>query len=304
VGEERSIWWRLWRRWDTRLCLLVVAAYCALAAYGEVVYRLARAADRTPAYNVVREDCRYVPPAFARLWSSAPRPAGQPLYVLGSDNLGRDVASRLVQGTRIAFHVGIVTSLIAIPLGVLLGCLGGYFGGRADSVVVWLCATVASMPGLLFILAIAMVVGQGLLGVYLGIGLTTWVGVCRNVRAEVMKHRGRAYVQAARVLGFGHARIMFRHILPNVAHIVLIAFSIRFPASVATEVFISFLGIGVQGEPSWGIMINNARLRLWQGVWWEMTFVTLAIFALVLVFNHLADALRDLLDPALRTEAG
>jgi len=168
--------------------------------------------------------------------------------------------------------------------------------------VVWLCATVASMPGLLFILAIAMVAGKGLLGIYLGIGLTTWVSVCRNVRAEVMKHRGRTYVLAAEVLGYSPARIMFRHILPNVSHIILIAFSIRFPASVATEVFMSFLGIGVQSEPSWGIMINNARLRLWQGIWWEMTFVTLAIFFLVLAFNHLADALRDLLDPALRNE--
>ena len=165
----------------------------------------------------------------------------------------------------------------------------------------WLCATVASMPGLLFILAISLVAGQGLLGIYLGIGLTTWVGVCRTIRAEVMKHRDRAYVQAARVLGYSHARIMFRHILPNVAHIILIQFSIRFPGAVATEVFISFLGIGVQDEPSWGIMINNARLRLWQGVWWEMTFVTLAIFTLVLVFNHLSDELRDLLDPALRS---
>lgn len=302
MAGDRHILKRLWRRWDTRVCLLVVAAYCVAAVYGEAVYQTARVADRTPAYNQVRENFRYVPPAFVRVLKGSVAPAGQPLYPLGSDNLGRDVGQRLVQGTRIAFHVGIMTSLIAIPLGVILGCLGGYFGGRVDSVVVWLCATVASMPGLLFILAIAMVVGQGLLGVYLGIGLTTWVSVCRNVRGEVIKHRGRAYVQAAQVLGYSHGRIMFRHILPNVTHIILIAFSIRFPASVATEVFISFLGIGVQGEPSWGIMINNARLRLWQGVWWEMTFVTLAIFGLVLVFNHLADALRDMLDPALRTE--
>lgn len=302
VGREKNILGRLWQRWDTRACLLVIAVYTCAAVYGEAVYRLARYEDRTPSYNEVHEDARYVPPAFVRVFTGAPRPAGQALYPLGSDNLGRDVFQRLIQGTRIAFHVGIITSLIAIPLGVVLGCLGGYFGGRVDSVVVWLCATVASMPGLLFILAIAMVVGQGLLGVYLGIGLTTWVSVCRNIRGEVIKHRSRAYVQAARVLGYSHTRVMFRHILPNVAHIVLIAFSIRFPSSVATEVFISFLGIGVQGEPSWGIMINNARLRLWQGVWWEMTFVTLAIFALVLAFNHLADALRDMLDPALRAE--
>ncbi|MBE6397623.1 MAG: ABC transporter permease, partial [Lentisphaerae bacterium] len=249
-------------------------------------YRVAKYRDVTPAYNVVHEDARYQPPSLA--------------HPMGTDNLGRDVALRLVQGARIAFHVGIMTSLIAIPLGVLLGLFGGYFGGRVDSFVVWLCATVASMPGLLFILAISMVVGQGLMGIYLGIGLTTWVGVCRTIRAEVMKHKAKAYVQAAKVLGYSHLRIMFRHILPNVAHIILIQFSIRFPGAVATEVFISFLGIGVQGEPSWGIMINNARLRLWQGVWWEMTFVTLAIFILVLVFNHLADYLRDRLDPALR----
>lgn len=270
-----------------KMCLVAIALYFAAAVFGEVQYRVARCRDVTPAYNVVHEDARYQPPS----WS----------HPMGTDNLGRDVALRLVQGARIAFHVGVMTSLIAIPLGVFLGLLGGYFGGKTDSLVVWLCATVASMPGLLFILAISMVVGQGLAGIYLGIGLTTWVGVCRTIRAEVMKHKAKAYVQAARVLGYSHARIMFRHILPNVAHIILIQFSIRFPGAVATEVFISFLGIGVQGEPSWGIMINNARLRLWQGVWWEMTFVTLAIFTLVLVFNHLADYLRDKLDPALRS---
>lgn len=271
---------------SVKLCLAVLALYLGAAVYGEVQYRVALARDVTPAYNVVNPDERYLPPG--------------PGHWLGTDNLGRSVGLRLVQGSRIAFHVGVMTSLIAIPLGVLLGLFGGYFGGKADSVVVWLCATVASMPGLLFILAISLVVGQGLLGIYLGIGLTTWVGVCRTIRAEVMKHRDKAYVQAARVLGYSNARIMFRHILPNVAHVILIQFSIRFPSAVSTEVFISFLGIGVQGEPSWGVMINNARLRLWQGVWWEMTFTTLAIFVLVLVFNHLADWLRDKLDPALR----
>lgn len=275
-------------KFSIKLCFAVLALYLAAAVFGEVQYRVARHRDVTPVYNVVNTDARYLPPG--------------PGHWLGTDNLGRSVALRLVQGARIAFHVGIMTSLIAIPLGVLLGLAGGYFGGKVDSLVVWLCATVASMPGLLFILAISLVVGQGLLGIYMGIGLTTWVGVCRTIRAETMKHREKAYVQAARVLGYSHARILFRHILPNVAHIILIQFSIRFPASVSTEVFISFLGIGVQGEPSWGIMINNARLRLWQGVWWEMAFTTTAIFVLVLVFNHLADWLRDRLDPALRSE--
>ena len=279
----------LWRKLSKvgRLCLIVIAGYFALAVYGEVQYRVARARDITPSYNVVHEQQRYQPPSLR--------------HIMGTDNLGRDVAQRLIQGSRIAFHVGIMTSLIAIPLGVLLGLLGGYFGGKMDSFVVWLCATVASMPGLLFILAISLVFGQGMLGIVMGVGFTTWVGVCRTVRAEVIKHKSRAYVQAARILGYSHLRIMFRHILPNVAHIVLIQLSIRFPSAVSTEVFISFLGIGIQGEPSWGVMINNARLRLWQGIWWEMAFTTLCIFLLVLAFNHLADYLRDRLDPALRS---
>lgn len=275
-------------KFSVKLSLVVLAAYIVAALYGEVEYRLSCVNDTTAAYNIVDMASRDLPPSLDH-W-------------LGTDNLGRSVALRLVQGTRIAFLVGVLTSLIAIPLGVLLGLTGGYFGGKIDSFVVWLCATVSSMPGLLFILAIALVVGKGLAGVIAGIGLTTWVGTCRTIRAETMKHRNRAYVQAAKTLGYSHARIMFRHILPNVAHIALIQLSIRFPSAVSTEVFVSFLGIGVQGEPSWGVMINNARTRLWQGVWWEMAFTTLAIFVLVLVFNHLADALRDRFDPALRQE--
>ena len=277
---------------SVKLSLVGLLLYGAVAVFGEVQYRVAQARDVTPAYNRVDSAARYLPP-LSRL------PDGSRTW-LGTDNLGRSVGLRLAQGARIAFYVGILTSLIAIPLGALLGLLGGYFGGKVDALVNWLCATVASMPGLVFILAIALVVGKGMLGLVVGIGLTTWVGTCRTVRAETLKHRGRAYVQAAETLGYSSARIMFRHILPNVAHILLIQFAIRFPSAVSTEVFISFLGIGVQGEPSWGIMINNARIRLWQGVWWEMAWTTLAIFLLVLLFNHLADALRDHFDPALR----
>lgn len=313
-----SAWQRLWADKMTRFCIVVILIYTLAALFGECVYRyynhgfripfttLSIGEDETPPYNELHMESRYVPPLTTVTFPEKTTAKGvvvpprKHCYLLGSDNLGRDVLQRLVQGARIAFHVGIMTSLIAIPLGVLLGCLGGYFGGKIDSAVVWLCATVSAMPGLLFILAIAMIAGKGLFGIYLGIGLTTWVSVCRNIRAEVIKHRDRPYVHAAKVLGYSPLRILFRHILPNVMHIVLISFSIRFPASVGTEVFMSFLGIGVQGEPSWGIMINNARARLWQGIWWELTFVSLAIFLLVFIFNRLADALRDVFDPALR----
>lgn len=297
---------RLWRRRRARWCLLVLGLYLAAALWGEAVYQHARATGETPAYNRVNTNLRYLPPVGfrdAETRDALPE-AARGRHWLGTDNLGRDVLSRLLQGARIAFRVGVVTSAIAIPLGVLLGCLGGYFGGRMDAWVLWMCATVAAMPGILFVLAIAMVMGKGLLGLYVGIGFTTWVGVCRVVRAEVVKHRERPYIEAARLMGYSHARVLCRHLLPNILHVVLIALSLRFPAAVGSEVFISFLGIGVQHEPSWGVMVANARLRLWQGMWWEMTAVTLAIFGLVLCANLLADELRDLLDPTLRTDRG
>ncbi len=300
------------RRRVIRICFGIIVCFGLVAFYGEIIFRYYQAVDRTPSYSQVNLSERYLPPSifrhpFAevdgagpgrRLWLGAKTLAYRPL---GTDNLGRDVLQRTIQGTRIAFLVGVVTSLIAIPIGVLLGCISGYFGKWADDIVVWVYSTIESIPGLLFILAISMVVGKGIMGVYLGIGLTTWVGLCRLLRAEVMKHRDRAYVLAARSLGYSSWRIIFRHILPNVFHIVIITFSIRFPAAIGTEVFMSFLGIGVQGEPSWGIMIGNARLRLWQGVWWEMAAVSAAILLVVLAFNLVGDALRDALDPRLRS---
>lgn len=305
VGTSGSLWRDAWSRLRgqrlPRACLAVILVYTGLAVYGETVYRVARWQDRTPSYQAADLGQRYLAPGPVRAFAGgrfAPRELMR--HPLGTDNLGRDVLQRVVQGVRIAFHVGVITSLIAIPIGVVLGCLAGYFGGALDAAVVWLYSTVACMPGLLFILAIAMLVGKGLTGIYFGIGLTTWVGVCRLIRGEVIKHRSLPYVEAARVMGYGHLRVLFRHILPNVAHIIIIAFSIRFPAAVGTEVFISFLGIGVQNEPSWGVMINNARLRLWHGIWWEMATVTVAIFLLVLAFNLLGDALRDAFDPRLR----
>ena len=283
----REAWRRVWAGRASRACLGVLAAFLLAALWGEAAHAWYAWKDATPPWEV--QDLS------ARLLS--PRPG----HWLGTDGLGRDVAPRLVQGARIAFQVGVVSSLIAIPLGVLLGCLGGYFGGRTDDFVVWLSTTFASIPGLLFVLAIAMVAGKGLLGVFLAIGLTTWVGVCRLIRAEVLRQKGRGYVRAAQALGFSHGRILFRHILPNVIHVAVVSFTLRFPAAIGTEVFLSFLGIGAQGQPSWGSMIASARLRLWQGVWWELAAVTLAIFAVVLAFNLLGDALRDALDPRLRT---
>jgi len=278
-----------------RAPLLVLLLYLLAALFGEFEAARASWRDETPAYNRGRLELRYLPPLSRAVDSD-----GVPhFFLLGSDNLGRDVARRLVQGARIAFRVGVFASLLAVPFGTLLGLLAGWFGGPVDAVTTWLSATIAAVPSAILVLAVSLLAGRGLAGVYLGIALTTWVGVYRTVRAETIKHRGRGYVQSALALGYSTPRILFRHVLPNVAHLVIIAFSLRFPAAIGTEVFMSFLGLGAQNEPSWGVMIANARVRLWQGVWWEGTFVALAVFGLVLAANRLGDALRDRLDPTI-----
>lgn len=282
-----------------RFCLLLLAAYLLAALAGETAFLRARLADETPAYNRPCLELRYLPP----LSRATDADGNARFFLLGSDNLGRDVARRLLQGARIAFHVGLVSSLLAVPFGTLLGLLAGWFGRWVDALCTWLAATVAAVPSLLLILAISLVAGKGLFGVYVGIGVTTWVGVYRTVRAETVKLRGRGWAQAARALGYSAPRILLRHVLPNVAHLVIVAFSLRFPAAVSTEVFMSFLGLGAQGEPSWGVMIANARVRLWQGVWWEGAFVTLAVFGLVLAANRVGDWLRDRLDPTFAPAA-
>jgi ABC-type dipeptide/oligopeptide/nickel transport system permease subunit len=222
-------------------------------------------------------------------------------HILGTDIFGRDVLLRTIQGTRIAISIGLVTSLIAIPIGVSLGALAGYFGGFVDEFIVWFYTTMDSIPDLLKIIALSFVLGRGLASVYISIGFTTWVGLCRMIRGEFLKHKNRDYVQAANALGASHMRRMFIHILPNVFHIILINFSLRFIIGIKTEVILSYLGLGVEpGQPSWGVMIDDAKLELARGVWWQLAAATTAMFFLVLAFNIFTDALREALDPKLR----
>jgi peptide/nickel transport system permease protein len=289
-----SLWQTAWRQLRRNrlamICLGIIVIYSLIAVYAESVYWFYRLKQQTPPYKVVNFENRFAKPSLA--------------HPLGTDSLGRDVLRQVVQGTRIAFEVGIFTSIIAIPIAVVLGALAGYFGKKVDDFIVWLYTVFDSIPALLFIIAVAMVVGKGLVGVCLGIGLTTWVGLCRLMRGEYIKHRDRQYVLAARSLGVRNVSIIFRHILPNVIHLVIISFSLRFPGAILTEVVLSYLGIGVQGEPSWGIMISDAKLRLWQGHWYELGGATVAMFFIVLAFNLFGDALRDALDPKLRTAEG
>jgi len=219
---------------------------------------------------------------------------------LGTDLFGRDVLTKVIHGSQIAMSVGLFTSLIAIPIGVFLGAIAGYFGGWIDDLITWLYTTFSSIPNIMLLISITMILGKGLFAVYIALGATSWVTLCRLIRGEVMKHKEREYVQAAGAIGGGHMRKLFLHILPNVTHIIIINTSLQFQFAIKSEVLLSFLGIGVQGEPSWGVMIDDAKLELARGVWWQLAGATVAMFIIVLAFNLLGDALRDSLDPKLK----
>lgn len=221
-------------------------------------------------------------------------------HIFGTDIFGRDVFRKILRGTQVAMSVGLATSLIAIPIGVFLGAIAGYFGGWIDDLVTWLYTTFSSIPNIMLLISITMILGKGLFAVYVALGATSWVTLCRLIRGEVMKHKEREYVQAAGAIGGGHLRKLFRHIIPNVTHIVIINTSLQFQIAIKSEVILSYLGIGVQGEPSWGTMIDDAKLELSRGVWWQLAGATLAMFIVVLAFNLLGDALRDSLDPKLK----
>jgi peptide/nickel transport system permease protein len=219
-------------------------------------------------------------------------------YLLGTDVLGRSVLERVAHGTRIALVVGFVSTGIAIPIGILFGLLAGFFRKRVDDFIVWFYTTVDSIPYILLVLALALILGKGLVSVCIAIGITSWVGACRVVRGEVIKQKELDYVQAARAMGAGNARILGLHILPNVMHLVLIQASLIFVEAIKSEVILSYLGVGVQGEPSWGVMIDDARIELiGRGAWWQFASATGAMFLLLLAFNVFNDALRDALDP-------
>lgn len=221
-------------------------------------------------------------------------------HPFGLDIFGMSVWSKMLKGTEVAMSVGLVTSLISITIGVTLGSLSGYFGGKIDEAIVWFYTTFTSIPYIMLVVAIAFILGKGLMTVYLALGLTSWVSLCRLIRGEVMRHKDREYVQAAGAIGGGDMRKLFIHILPNVLHIVIINFSLSFQTAIKSEVILSYLGLGVQGRPSWGIMIDDAKLELARGVWWQLAAATLAMLIVVLAFNILGDALRDALDPKLK----
>lgn len=285
ASSRNSLWWDAYRRLKRDkvaiVCFFVILGYIAmalLAKFGVLYPDVASAVGE-----------QYMP-------FSADHP-------FGTDILGRDILARAIHGSATALSVGFTSSIIALFIGITLGALAGYFGGWVDNAIVWIYTTIDSIPYILLIPALTFVLGRGLINVYIAVGLTSWVTLCRLIRGEFMKHKSRDYVVAADAIGANHARKIFRHILPNVAHIGFVQFGLGFVSAIKIEVILSYLGVGVDpSTPSWGIMLDDAKLELSRPFWGNLVAATLFMFFLILAFNLFNDALRESLDPKLKNK--
>ena len=220
---------------------------------------------------------------------------------MGADKLGRDVLSKAIKGTEISVFVGVLAALVATLIGTLLGALAGFFGGKVGDILEWLYNVFEAIPGILLIFAFAAVFGRGIETVVLILGLTGWTGLYRQVRAEFMKHRSREYVRSAEAIGASQISRMFKHILPNISHVILVRMGLLVVGFIKSEVILSYLGLGVGiDDVSWGTMLSEAQAELILGYWWQLVAATAFMCVFVTAFSLMADAARDALDPKLR----
>ncbi|HKW90283.1 MAG TPA: ABC transporter permease [Methylomirabilota bacterium] len=222
------------------------------------------------------------------------------VHVLGTDHLGRDILARIVFGSRIALVVGLAAVLISGMLGMLIGLLAGYFGGRVDDFLMRLADIQLAFPFILLAIAVIGVLGPSLRNIIIVIGVSSWVVYARVVRGEVLSIREREYVQAAVALGSRHGRVLLHHVLPNTFTPWLVVATLDMARVIVIESALSFLGLGVQPPtPTWGGMLADGRVYL-STAWWLATFPGLAILITVLGINLFGDGLRDTLDPRLK----
>ncbi len=221
-------------------------------------------------------------------------------HPLGTDRLGRDLLSRVIFGSRYALMVGLGIVLIQAIVGITLGLLAGYRGGMIDATIMRLVDIMLSMPIVVLGLAVAGVLGGGLLNVIIAIGLIGWRGYARLIRGEVMSVKENAYVEASRASGASDTRIVLNHIFPNTAASIIVYATLQIPNAILISAALSFLGIGAQPPvPEWGLILSTGRDYL-STAWWIATFPGLAIMFTVLGFNFVGDGLRDALDPKLK----
>lgn len=309
-ARRQALWAEAWRRLRrNRLAMVslgVIVVYFGIGVLDSISWKDNRAArsltilDRI--YRPRQEHTYSAPLATHTTGEPRPRPI-QGRHLLGTDAVGNDVVYMTLKGCRTALIIAVLTTLIATPFALMFGLLAGYFGRTVDDVVQYIYTTLSSIPTILLLITLLMVMGRGLLQICLALGVAGWVGLCRLVRGETLKHRERDYVRAARALGVSHVGLMFRHILPNIMPLVIISVTLSLSGLILTEVFLAYLGLGVEpGVGSWGSMIEGARLEFAREpvIWWNLAAAFAAAFTLALALNLFGDALRDAIDPRLR----
>lgn len=221
-------------------------------------------------------------------------------HLCGTDPLGRDVFSRIVYGARISMTIGFVSQGISLVIGLIMGSLAGYFGGKVDSIIMRIVEVMLAIPGFLFLIGIMVALGPGIYNVFLALGIVGWAGKARLVRGQVLQAKSEDYVMAAKAIGLSNFRIIFSHILPNCIAPVIVSVTLGIGGAIMAESTLSFLGLGVQPpQPSWGSMISMELAYLKTAPWLTI-FPGIAILLAVLGFNLFGDGLQEAIDPQLR----
>ena len=237
----------------------------------------------------------YTKTNFGRIYEAPSRD-----YPLGTDQLGRDLLSRMIYGARVSMIVGLGAQVLVILLGVPIGALSGYIGGRVDLGLMRFVDVMYALPNLLFVILVMSMLGAGLTNIVVAIGLTSWVGVARQMRAQVLAIKETEFTEGARALGAGLARVFGRHVLPNALTPIVVAVTFGIPQAIFTEAALSFIGVGINPPtPSWGQMVGESQQYL-RTYWHLCVFPSIAIAVTMLSFTFLGDGVRDALDPKLK----